>query len=167
VSRVAQSIWYLATGLTTGRSRFDTGRGERIFLPTFVSRPTLGPTQPPVQYVPGVLSPGVKRGRGVTLTTHPHLLSRSRMSRSYNSSPPSAFVACSRTALALDLNNYLCNFTKSMLTRILDSWLSSTWLSTCLYGIKALTKHRNSQLKPNPIHFIPSPHSHAQILIFL
>jgi hypothetical protein len=31
----------------------------------------LGPTQPPVQWVPSVLSPGVKRGRGVMLTTHP------------------------------------------------------------------------------------------------
>jgi hypothetical protein len=29
----------------------------------------------------GVLSPGVKRGRGVTLTTHPHLVPRLRMSR--------------------------------------------------------------------------------------
>jgi hypothetical protein len=28
----------------------------------------------PIQWVPGVLSPGVKRGRGVTLTTHPHLV---------------------------------------------------------------------------------------------
>jgi len=36
----------------------------------------------------GVLSPGVKRGWGVTLTTHPHLVPRSRMSRSYTSSPP-------------------------------------------------------------------------------
>jgi hypothetical protein len=36
----------------------------------FVSRPALGPTQPPVQWVPEVLSPGVKGGRGVTLTTH-------------------------------------------------------------------------------------------------
>jgi hypothetical protein len=36
----------------------------------------------------GVLSPGLKRGRGVTLTTHPHLMPRSRMSRSYTSSPP-------------------------------------------------------------------------------
>jgi len=53
-----------------------------------VSRPALGPTQPPVQWVPGVLSPGVKRGRGVTLTTHPHLVPRSWMSRSYTSSPP-------------------------------------------------------------------------------
>jgi hypothetical protein len=34
-------------------------------------------TQPPVQWVPGVLSPGVKRGRGVMLTTHPHLVPRS------------------------------------------------------------------------------------------
>jgi len=38
-----------------------------------VSRPSLGPTQPPVQWVPGVLSLGVKRGRGVMLTTHPIL----------------------------------------------------------------------------------------------
>jgi hypothetical protein len=30
-----------------------------------------GGSQPPVQWVPGVLSPGVKRGRGVTQTTHP------------------------------------------------------------------------------------------------
>jgi hypothetical protein len=33
-------------------------------------------------------SPGVKRGRGVMLTTHPHLVPRLRMSRSYTSSPP-------------------------------------------------------------------------------
>jgi hypothetical protein len=32
--------------------------------------------------------PGAKRGRGVTLTTHPHLVPRSLMSRSYTSSPP-------------------------------------------------------------------------------
>jgi hypothetical protein len=32
--------------------------------------------------------PGVKRGRGVTLTTHLHLVPRLSMSRSYTSSPP-------------------------------------------------------------------------------
>jgi hypothetical protein len=38
----------------------------------------LGPTQPPVQWVPGILSPGVKRGRVVVmLTPHPHLVLRS------------------------------------------------------------------------------------------
>jgi hypothetical protein len=31
---------------------------------------------------------GVKRGRGVMLTTHPHLVPRLNMSRSYTSSPP-------------------------------------------------------------------------------
>jgi hypothetical protein len=41
-----------------------------------------------VQWVPGVLSPGLKCGRGVTLTANPHLVRRSRMSRSYTSSPP-------------------------------------------------------------------------------
>jgi hypothetical protein len=65
------------------------GRGERIFSVTSVSRPALGPTQPLVQWVPGVLSPGLKRGRGVTLTTHHHLVPRSRMSRSCVSSPQS------------------------------------------------------------------------------
>jgi hypothetical protein len=52
------------------RWRFDPRQG-RIFLLAPASRPVLGPTQPPIQWVPGVLSPGVKRGRGVTLTTHP------------------------------------------------------------------------------------------------
>jgi hypothetical protein len=54
---------------------------------TSVSRPALGSTQPPLQWVPGVLSPEVKRGRGVMLTTHPYLIQRSWMSRSYTSSP--------------------------------------------------------------------------------
>jgi hypothetical protein len=65
------------------------------------SRPALGPTQSPVQWVPGVLSPGVKPGRGVMLTTHPHLVPRLSMSRSYTSSPPCASMACSGTALLL------------------------------------------------------------------
>jgi len=38
-----------------------------------LSRPALGPTQPPVQWVPG-LSPGVKSDRGVTLTPYPLLV---------------------------------------------------------------------------------------------
>jgi hypothetical protein len=50
---------------------------KRIFSESSVSRPALGPTQPPVQWVLGVLSPGLKRDRGVTLTTHPHLVPRS------------------------------------------------------------------------------------------
>jgi hypothetical protein len=33
---------------------------QRIFPLTSVTRPALGPTQPPIQWVPGVLSPWVK-----------------------------------------------------------------------------------------------------------
>jgi hypothetical protein len=80
------------------------GRGERIFPLASVSRPALGHTEPPLQWVPGIFSPGLKRGRGVTLTTHPHLELRSRMSRSYTSSPPSASMACSGIASALGKN---------------------------------------------------------------
>jgi hypothetical protein len=78
----------------------------------------LRPTQPPVQWV---LSPGVKRGRGVMLTTHPLLVPRSSMSRSYTSSPPSAFMACSGTALAL---------ASSYCRKSFDLWhvCSFTWL---------------------------------------
>jgi hypothetical protein len=94
-------VMCLTTGWTTGRSGFDPRQGQRIFPPTSVSRPALVPTQPPVQWVPGILSPGVKRGRDVMLTTHPHLIPRSWMSRSYTSSPPSASMACSGTALLL------------------------------------------------------------------
>jgi hypothetical protein len=43
----------------------------------------------PASYTMGTggLFPGAKRGWGVTLTTHPYLMPRSRMSRSYTSSP--------------------------------------------------------------------------------
>jgi hypothetical protein len=61
---VAQAVQCLATDWTTGRSGFDPLQRKEIFPLTSVSRPALRPTQPPVQWVPGVLSPGVKRGQG-------------------------------------------------------------------------------------------------------
>ena len=45
-----------------------------------LSRPALGPTQPPVQWVPGFF-PGVKSSRGVTLTPQPLLVAWSRKGR--------------------------------------------------------------------------------------
>jgi hypothetical protein len=46
-------------------------RAWRISPLASVSRPALGPTQPPVQRMPGGPFLGLKRGQGVTLTTHP------------------------------------------------------------------------------------------------
>jgi len=51
--------------------------GDEIFHP---SRPALGPTQPPVQWVTGSF-PGVKCGRGMLVTTHPLLVLLSWKSR--------------------------------------------------------------------------------------
>jgi hypothetical protein len=54
------SQWYSA-GLGVGWSGFESRQGLRIFLFTTVSRPVLGSTQPPIQWVPRALSLGVKR----------------------------------------------------------------------------------------------------------
>jgi hypothetical protein len=45
--------------------------------------------------------PGAKARPGRDIDQSPHLVPRSRISRSYTSSPPSTFIACSGTALAL------------------------------------------------------------------
>jgi hypothetical protein len=77
-----------SVSIVSGYGLDDRAVEIRFLAEASVSRLALGPTQPPVQWVPGVLSPGLKRGRGVTLTTHPHPVPRSKMSRSYTSSPP-------------------------------------------------------------------------------
>jgi hypothetical protein len=53
------SVW-----LQTGRPGFDPWQRQRIFPLASASKLALGPTQPPVQRVLRVLSPGVKHGRG-------------------------------------------------------------------------------------------------------
>jgi hypothetical protein len=76
-----------------------SGRGERIFLLASVSIPTLGPTQSPVQWVPGDPFPRVKARPGRDADHSPHLVPGSRMSRSCTSSPPKRPVACSGTVI--------------------------------------------------------------------
>jgi hypothetical protein len=48
-------------GWTIGVLGFDFQRGRGIFLFTTASKTALGPTQPPIQWVPGALSLEVKR----------------------------------------------------------------------------------------------------------
>jgi hypothetical protein len=77
----------IATGYGLDGPRIESG-WRRDFSHT--SRTALRPTQPPVQWVPG-LSQGWC-GRGVRLTTHPLLVPRSRKSRSI---PLPTLWACS------------------------------------------------------------------------
>jgi hypothetical protein len=63
-----------SVGIETGYE-FDS-RQRQGFSLSATSRPALGPTQPPIQWVPGALSPAVKR----------------QEREAYHSTPPSAEV---------------------------------------------------------------------------
>jgi hypothetical protein len=67
------------SGITLGYGLDDRGfesrQGMGIFLFTTASRPALGPA---IQWVPGLIPWGWS-GRGMTLTTHLHLVPKSRM----------------------------------------------------------------------------------------
>jgi hypothetical protein len=58
---IAQSVYRWAMGWTIGVLGFDSRRGLGIFLFTTAPRTALGPSQPPIQWIPGALSLGVKR----------------------------------------------------------------------------------------------------------
>jgi hypothetical protein len=61
VAGIAQSVQRLTTDRMIGVRWFNSRRGLGIFLFSTASSPALGPTQPPIQWVPEAPSPGVKR----------------------------------------------------------------------------------------------------------
>jgi hypothetical protein len=74
----------LATSSMTEGSEFKS-RGGKNFRFSVSSRPALASTQPPIQWVPGILSPGVRRlGRETSLPTNTEV----KKMWIYTSTPP-------------------------------------------------------------------------------
>jgi hypothetical protein len=68
ISLQCQKIYFnsgdSSVGIAATRSpKFDSQQGQEIFLSSTAARLDLGPTQPPIQWIPGTLSPGVKQQR--------------------------------------------------------------------------------------------------------
>jgi len=79
--RCKNTVQHWATGWMIGSSNLG-----RVWFTT-VSKPALGLTQPPIQWVPG-LFPWGYIGRGVKLTAHIHLVPRSKNAWRYTSTLP-------------------------------------------------------------------------------
>jgi len=80
-----------ATGWTIGVLGFHSRRGLGIFLFTTLSRTALGLTQPPIQWVPGDPSLGIKRPRREDYS--PQSSAEFKNAWSYASTPPYVFMA--------------------------------------------------------------------------
>ena len=94
--------WDSAVGVATNYGLEGPGmecRWGRDFL--HPSTPALGPTQPSVQWVPGLYRGW--SGQRVVLTTHPHLAPRLKKSRAIPFLSLWAFVACYRVNFALQI----------------------------------------------------------------
>jgi hypothetical protein len=75
--------------LRTGRSGFDSRQEHEISLYSTESRQILRPTQLPIQWVPGALSPEINRSWRDADHYSPHLIPRSRMVEPHLRSPTS------------------------------------------------------------------------------
>jgi hypothetical protein len=79
-------------GWTIGVLGFDSRRGLGTFLFTTASGTVLGTTQSPIQWVPGVLSLGVKRP-GHEIDHSPPSSAEVKNARNYTSTPQYVFMA--------------------------------------------------------------------------
>jgi hypothetical protein len=83
-------------GIATGYGLGDRGVGVRVPVGSRIfstsSRPALGSTQPPIQWVPGALSLGIKRP-GREADHSPPASAEVKKIWIYTSTPPYAFIA--------------------------------------------------------------------------
>jgi hypothetical protein len=98
-SRVAQSVRCLATGWTTGRSRFDPWQRRRHFSSSFCVQTGSGADPASCTMRTGGPFPGAKARPGRDANHSPP--SSREWVEAIALLPPSAFMACSGTALAL------------------------------------------------------------------
>jgi len=136
--RLPGSVVVIVTGYGLDGPGIES-RWARVF--PHLSRPALGPTQPPVQWVPG-LSPVVKSGRGVTQTSHPLLVLWSRQSRAipllslWAVRPVQSLSACTFMYLFIYLFTVVgacrfCTFIVNVLWTAVVQWLrccATNWL---------------------------------------
>jgi hypothetical protein len=83
----------IATGYRAERPRDQSSSPHRVnnFLFSTSSIPAVGSTQPPIQWVPGTISPGVKRpGREADQSPSASAVKKMGM---YTCSPPYVFIA--------------------------------------------------------------------------
>jgi hypothetical protein len=79
--------------LRAGRPGFDSWLAMMgIFLFSTASRPALGVTQPPIEWIPGILPPAVKRP-GLEADNSPPSSVEIKNTWSYTSTPPYVFMA--------------------------------------------------------------------------
>jgi hypothetical protein len=74
-----------------GERSSSPGRGKLSLL-AMSSRPVLGPSPPPIQWIPGALSPGVKR-TGREADHSPPTSAEVKKAWIYTSTPPYVFMA--------------------------------------------------------------------------
>jgi len=102
--------------LRAGRPGFDSRQKQKFHLFSTSSRPTLGPTQPPTQWVPRSHSLGVKRLRRETDGWHP-ASAEVRYAWRYTSIPQYMFVVW---CLVKHRDNFTCkrNINCTLLLRV-------------------------------------------------
>jgi len=98
------------TMLWVGRPWFYSRQGLGVFLFTTASRRALGPNHPPIQWVPGVLSLGVKRPECETDNSPPSS-AEVRNAWSVTSTPQYAFMTWFSVKAQEQLYLYLWNKT--------------------------------------------------------
>jgi hypothetical protein len=89
----------IVTRLWVGQPGFDSWQS----IMSIMSRPTLGSTQPPIQWVPGLFS-WRQSGQGMKLTTHLHLVLRLRM---LGAIPPLPHMSAWRGAYLSARDNFI------------------------------------------------------------